>query len=179
MKGKTIIGMIATAALCVVLSQVSSNLKESNRKDFEEALRKYEYSSKEDLNDSAVRQRMMSDVQALKKKYEKDVFPTKGEIDSVNARLPILVSVGTLCTQVEYNDNTKVQTFHYRFTQKVDESMVSKEVIQQLKSNMISALKKDANNIIRLKAGMVFLYIYYSIDNRKLYEIKIDTNDLN
>ena len=177
MKGKTIVGMIATAALCVVLTQVSTNLKEENKRDFQEALDKYKNSSSSP-NDSIVHQRMMNDVQTLKKKYEKDVLPTKGEIDSVNAKLPVLISEGTLCTQIEYDENTKVQTFHYRFTQEVDENMISKEVIGQLKSNMISALKKDANNIKRLNAGMVFLYIYYSIENRKLYEIKIDTNDL-
>ena len=178
MKGKSIIVMIATAVLCVVLGHILTTGKEKSKKKLQEALEKYENSSNIQ-NDSVAQRQMMSDVEKMKENYEQNIFPTKGEINSVNAKLPILVSEGTLNTKVEYNENTKVQTFHYRFTQKVDESMVSKEVIQQLKSNMISALKKDANNIIRLKAGMVFLYIYYSIDNRKLYEIKIDTNDLN
>lgn len=43
---------------------------------------------------------------------------------------------------------------------------------------MVSALKDDENNIKRLKAGMTFQYVYYSIDNKRLYEIKIDSNDI-
>lgn len=43
---------------------------------------------------------------------------------------------------------------------------------------MILALKNDDNNIRRLKAGMIFLYVYYSLDNKFLYKIKIDYNDI-
>ena len=127
MKSKTIIGMIATAALCVILSQVSTNLKENNKKDFQEALEKYKNSSKI-TNDSIVQKQLMDDVLELKKKQEERELPTKGEIDSVNAKLPVLVSEGTLFTKVEYDDNTKVQTFHYRFTQEIDENMLTKDV---------------------------------------------------
>lgn len=106
------------------------------------------------------------------------IFPTKSEIEQINAQLPTLVAEGTLCTKVKYDDHTKVQTFYYRFTQEVDESMITTEVIQQLKINMVSELKKDANNVRRLKAGMKFRYIYYSIDNRQLYKIIINSNDI-
>ncbi len=107
-----------------------------------------------------------------------NVFPTQSEIEEINSKLPVLVSEGTLNTKVEYDDRSKVQTFYYRFTQEVDESLITEEIIQQLKSNMIAELKKDTNNIIRLNAGMTFLYVYYSMDNRKLYEITINANDL-
>jgi len=110
---------------------------------------------------------------------EHGIFPTKGEIDSVNAKLPIMVSEGTLNTKVEYNEITKVQTFYYRFTQEVDESMVSNEVISQLKTQMVSVMRNDQNNVRRLNAGMTFLYIYYSVDGRRLYDIKIDSKDIN
>ena len=109
---------------------------------------------------------------------EYGIFPTQTEIEEVNARLPILVSEGTLNTKVEYDDCTKVQTFYYRFTQEVDESQITKEMIQQLKSNMVAELKRNTNNVIRLEAGMSFLYVYYSFDNRRLYEITINANDL-
>jgi hypothetical protein len=106
------------------------------------------------------------------------IFPTQDEIEAVNAKLPVLVSEGTLNTKVEYDERTKVQTFYYRFTQEVDENLISKEKINQLKSDMVSALKNSPNNIKRLNSGMAFLYIYYSVDNRKLYEISINSNDL-
>ena len=111
-------------------------------------------------------------------KEEQTIYPTKGEIDSVNAKLPIMVSEGTLFTKVEYNEKTKVQTFYYRLTQDVDASLLSKDVISQLKSNMVSAIKKSPNTIERLNAGMTYLYIYYSKDNNQLYDIVINQNDL-
>jgi hypothetical protein len=178
MKSKTIIGMIATAALCVVLSQVSTSLKEKNKKDFQEALNKYKDSSTSP-SDSIVRKQLMDDVLELKKKQEESGLPTKGEIDSINAKLPVVVSEGTLCTQIEYDEKTKVQTFRYRFTQEVDESMVTKDLIRQLKTNVVSGIKNSPNNLKRLNAGMTLLYVYYSIDNKKLYEIKIDSKDIN
>ena len=107
-----------------------------------------------------------------------DVFPTQTEIQEVNAELPVLVSEGTLLTKVEYDDRAKVQTFYYQFTQEVDESQITKGIIQQLKSNMVAEVKKSANNVIRLKAGMTFLYVYFSYDKRRLYEITINANDL-
>lgn len=167
--------MIATAALCVVLSLVSTNLKENNKKDFQEALEKYKNSSNK-TND--VQKQLMDDVLELKKKQEERELPTKGEIDSVNAKLPVLVSEGTLFTKVEYDDNTKVQTFHCRFTQVIDESMLTKDVIRQLKTNVVSGIKNSPNSVRRINAGVTFLYIYSSIENKKLYEIKIDSKDI-
>jgi predicted Zn-dependent protease len=177
MKSKTIIGMIATAALCVVLSQISTNLKENNKKDFQEALEKYKNSSNK-TNDSIAQKQLMDDVLEVKKKQEERELPTKGEIDSVNAQLPVLVSEGTLFTKVEYDDNTKVQTFHYRFTQEIDESMLTKDVIKKLKTNVVSGIKNSPNSVRRINAGVTFLYIYSSIENKKLYEIKIDSKDI-
>ena len=117
-------------------------------------------------------------VETLPDTSNKSVFPTQEEINSVNQELPVLVSDGTLNTKVEYDDRTKVQTFYYRFTQEVDESQITNGLINQLKANMVSALKKDANNVRRLQAGMSLLYVYYSVDNRRLYEININSNDL-
>ena len=111
-------------------------------------------------------------------KEEQCIYPTMGEIDSVNAKLPVMVSEGTLFTKVEYNDKTKVQTFYYRLTQDIDASALSKEVISQLKSNMVSAIKNSPNTIERLNAGMTYLYIYYSKENKRLYDIVINQNDL-
>lgn len=113
------------------------------------------------------------------KAIDQSIFPTPEEIRAVNSKLPAYVSNGTLNTKVEYDNRTKVQTFYYRFTQAVDENLINKEVINHLKSNMVSALKKNANNVKRLKAGMTFLYVYFSVDKRKLYEIKINSNDIN
>lgn len=125
-----------------------------------------------------------NDIPALddcNSEYSKDeqyIYPTKGEIDSVNAKLPVMVSEGTLFTKVEYNEKTKVQTFYYRLTQDVDVSLLSKEVLSQLKSNMVSAIKNSPNTIERLNAGMTYLYIYYSKENKRLYDILINQNDL-
>ena len=109
---------------------------------------------------------------------EKNIYPTKGEIDSVNAKLPVMVSEGTLFTKVDYNEKTKVQTFYYRLTQNVDASLLSKDAISQLKSNMVSAIKNIPNTIERLNAGMTYLYIYYSMDNKRLYDIVINQSDI-
>lgn len=119
-----------------------------------------------------------SSEQSESKVEGQNIYPTQSEIENINAKLPVLVAEGTLFTKVEYDDRTKVQTFYYRFTQELNEDLITTERIQELKSNMVSALKEDANNLKRLKAGMVFLYVYYSIDNTRLYEIKIDSNDI-
>ena len=109
---------------------------------------------------------------------EEPVFPTKGEIDSVNAKLPVMVSEGTLFAKVEYDEATKVQTFNYRFTQVVDSNMITKDVINQLKANMVSAIKNSPNTCRRLNAGVTYLYVYNSVDDLKLYEITIEANDI-
>ena len=118
MKGKTILGILVAAILFVVLDQVMTTQKENANKRFQEALEEYDKSSSVQYN-SVVQQQKMVDAQELKEKHEQSLFPTKGEIDSVNTRLPILVSEGTLNTKIEYNENTKVQTFYYRFTKEV------------------------------------------------------------
>ena len=177
MKGKTILGILVAAILFVVLDQVMTTQKENANKRFQEALEEYDKSSSVQYN-SVVQQQKMVDAQELKEKHEQSLFPTKGEIDSVNTRLPILVSEGTLNTKIEYNENTKVQTFYYRFTKEVDENLITQEVLDQLKANMIVALKKSPNNIKRLNAGMTFLYVYSSVKNKKLYEIEINSNDI-
>lgn len=84
MKKRTIIGMIATAILCIVLSQISTYIKESSRKDFQRVLDKYEKSSNSQ-NDSIVRTQLMNNTLESNKKQEESELPTKGEIDSVNA----------------------------------------------------------------------------------------------
>ena len=101
---------------------------------------------------------------------ENNIYPTQTEIESINERLPVEVGEGILNTKVEYDDQTKIQTFYYRYTQEVDEKLITKSILQNLKSNMVSALKDDENNIKRLKAGMTFQYVYYSIDNKRLYQ---------
>ena len=177
MKGKTIFGMIATAALCVVLSQISSILKTNNNNKFQEALEKFEKSSNIQ-NDSVAQQQMMNDVLEMQKKQQERELPTKDEIDSVNAKLPVMVSEGTLFTRVEYEKNSKVQTFYYRLTQEIDESLITKDVINQLKSNVVSGIKNSPNSVRRINAGVTFLYIYFSVENKKLYEININSNGI-
>lgn len=178
MKGRAILGMVATAILCVVLSQISIKLRKDSQNEFQETLEKF-INSSITQDDSIAHKQMTDDVQRLKEGNVQGIYPTKGEIDSVNAKLPTLVSEGTLFTEVEYNEQTKVQTFLYSFTQEVDESQITKEIISQLKANMVAVLRNDRNNIRRLNAGMTFLYVYYSVDNKRLYDIKIESKDIN
>jgi hypothetical protein len=177
MKKGTIIGMITTAILCIVLSQISTYLKESSKKDFQKVLDKYEKSSNSQ-NDSIVHTQLMNNTLESNKKQEESELPTKGEIDSVNAKLPVLVAEGTLFTKVEYDDNAKVQTFRYLFTQELDENVLTKEVISQLKRNIVSGIKNNPHSVKRINAGVTYLYVYSSVENKKLYEIKIDSNDI-
>lgn len=177
MKGKTILGMMATAALCVVLGMLMTKQKENSNKKFQDALEKFEKSSNIQ-NDSFAQQQMMNDVLEMQKKQQERELPTKGEIDSVNAKLPVMVSEGTLFTRVEYEKNSKVQTFYYRLTQEIDESLITKDVINQLKSNVVSGIKQSPNSVRRINAGVTFLYVYSSIENKKLYEIEINSNDI-
>ena len=177
MKGKIITGIIAIVVFCTVLNQVSKTLTENNNKDFQEAFDKYKNSSCSP-NDSMVHKQLMDDAMKLKKKQVERELPTKGEIDSVNAKLPVLVSDGTLFTLVQYDEKSKVQTFHYRFTQEIDESMLTKDLINQLKTNVVSGIKNSPNSVRRINAGVTFLYIYSSVENKRLYEIKIDSNDI-
>lgn len=108
---------------------------------------------------------------------EQNLLPTQEEINSVNSKLPVLVADGTMFTKVEYDEETKIQTFYYDFTRDIDESMVKPEIIAQLKGNMVNALK-NTNNETRINAGVTFLYVYRSIEKKILYEIRINANDL-
>jgi len=106
-------------------------------------------------------------------------LPTKEEIQSVNAKLPVQVADGTMCTKVEYDEQTMIQTFYYDFTQEVDESLIGPEIINGLKSSMVNELKGPNNkdNEERIRDGVTFLYVYRSNNNKVLYKIKIDASD--
>ena len=112
-----------------------------------------------------------------KETAESNVFPTKEEIQNVNAKLPIQVDDGTMFTKVEYDENKRVQTFYYDFTREVDESMITPDVVATLKNNMVEAFKNGATDLKRIKAGVTYLYVYRSVNKRKLYDIKIDASD--
>lgn len=105
------------------------------------------------------------------------VLPTEQEIKSTNSQLPILVSDGTMWIKLEYDSNTKIEKFYYRFTEDVDTSLITSSRIRQSKELMKSALQQNAGSMARINAGMTYLYIYSSKDNRKLYEIRINKSD--
>ena len=108
---------------------------------------------------------------------QSSVLPTASEIESTNARLPVSVADGTMWTKVEYDRATKTERFYYRLTQPVDERTITSAVLYQLKGNMKNAMRQNPNSMKRVNAGMTYLYLYYSSDNRKLYEIRIDKSD--
>ena len=108
---------------------------------------------------------------------KESVFPTPEEIEATNASLPVLVGEGTLFVKVEYDKNTKIQRFYYRFTENIDDRQITTSTIRQGKERMINALRQNKNSMARINAGMTYLYIYYSRDNRKLYEIRINKED--
>ena len=64
------------------------------------------------------------------------------------------------------------------FMQEIDDSMLTKDVIRQLKTNVVSGIKNSPNSVRRINAGVTFLYIYSSVENIRLYEIKIDSKDI-
>lgn len=105
------------------------------------------------------------------------VLPTEQEIKSTNSQLPILVSDGTMWIKLEYDSNTKIERFYYRFTEDVDTSLITSSRIRQSKELMKSALQQNAGSMARINAGMTYLYIYSSKDNRKLYEVRINKSD--
>ena len=109
----------------------------------------------------------------LSQSDESSIFPTDEEIESTNARLPVQVADGTMFTKVEYNKKKRVQTFHYNFTQEIDENLITQTNISTLKSNMVLALRNNPSQLNRIKAGVTYKYIYKSIDNRTLYTISI------
>ena len=108
---------------------------------------------------------------------QSSVLPTASEIKATNARLPVMVADGTMWTKVEYDRATKTERFYYKLTQPVDERIITPSVLNQLKTNMKNALRQNSSSIKRVNAGMTYLYLYYSSDNRKLYEIKINKSD--
>lgn len=107
----------------------------------------------------------------------RSVLPTAQEIESTNAQLPILVSEGTMWIKLEYDSNTKTERFYYRFTDDVDPDLITSSRIKQVKEVMKGVLRQNANSMARINAGMTYLYIYSSKDNRKLYEIRINKGD--
>ncbi|MCH5328112.1 MAG: sel1 repeat family protein [Coprobacter sp.] len=107
---------------------------------------------------------------------DEPLFPTQAEINDTNKKLPTKVNDYTLWTKVEYDELSNTQTFYYIILGEVDENLITKENIEIMKDNMIHALTSKQNK--RFSAGMTYLYIYKSEDNKKLYEIKINKNDL-
>lgn len=110
----------------------------------------------------------------------RNIFPTQEEIDSINSKLPIPFEEAFLMgSKVEYNEQTKVETFYFDYTIEIEESWITDENIGKLKANMIDMLNAGSSkDKERLNAGMTYLYIYRSIEGKKLYEIRIDANDL-
>lgn len=170
MKKSTIIGLILTPILCIVVAQFVSIGRNDADDKFQKALADFEKSS-------SLKPVSNMEVTQIDNSKQSVNLPTKEEIISTNAKLPVLVSDGTMFTKVEYDDKTKVQTFYYDFTRDIDESLITQDNINQLKGNMVNALK-GTNSEDRLNAGVTYLYVYRSIDKEKLYEIRITANDL-
>ena len=82
-----------------------------------------------------------------------------------------------LITKVEYDEKTMTQRFYYDYTVDIDESLITKEALDDMKKIMVEALKEGGNKD-RLEAGMTILYIYRSVSKKKLYEIRITSKDL-
>ena len=108
---------------------------------------------------------------------ENSVLPSEREILETNARLPVAVSEDVLFTKVEYDRDTKTERFYYRFAVDVDKQTISNSAIEQAKDGMKSALLKNSGSMARINAGMTYLYIYCSKDNKVLYEIRIEKSD--
>ena len=104
------------------------------------------------------------------------ILPSEKEILETNARLPVLVGEGTMWTKVEYDKDTKIQRFYYRFTEDVDKQAI-RVAQSQGKERMKNALKQNPRSMARINAGMTYVYIYCSKNNTKLYEIRINKND--
>ncbi len=174
MKKNAIIGIILTSILLVAARIISVGHKVANS-EFPKALVDFENSSnwRTDSNIS-VADTVKAQIVSSKRNIN---LPTKEEITSTNAKLPVLVSDGTMFTKVEYDDKTMVQTFYYDFTRDIDESLITQNNISQMKGNMVNALK-GTDSEDRLNAGVTYLYVYRSIDTDKLYEIQITASDL-
>lgn len=179
MKNRTIIGIILIPILCIVISNIISVGKKKANNDFEKALADFATPS-DSIRDSDFvvdsTNSYTTQLGAVDNDNNRNL-PTQQEIASVNASLPKLISDGTMLTKVEYNEKSKVETFYYDFTRDVDKALITSENISQLKENMINALK-GTDSEERLKAGVTFLYVYRSLDNIKLYDIRIKASDL-
>ena len=172
MKKREVVGFVATPIVCIVIATIISIGRNKADREFQDALEEFRNAPGQSIKPS-----ITSDNKAMVASPN-TVFPTKEEIMSFNASLPVLVSDGTLCVKVEYNEETKVQTFYYEFTRAVDEGAITQEIINQMKEQMVIALK-ETNSVDRLKAGVTYLYVYSSKEKKKLYEIKIQARDLN
>lgn len=175
MKKNTIIGIILIPILCIVVVQIISVGRENANSKFQKALADFENSSNWKTDSSMSVSNIEKDNIVISKRNAN--IPSREEIISTNAKLPVLVSDGTMFTKVEYDDNTMVQTFYYEFTRDFDESLITQDIISQLKGNMVNALK-GTDSEDRLNAGVTYLYVYRSIDKEKLYEIQIKASDL-
>lgn len=175
MKNSTIIGLALTPIVCIFTAQFASIRQEKAERDFQEYLEEYKNSSTLESDTSAY----VSGSEYITQDHssQKATPPTKEEILDVNAKLPMLVADGTMFTKVEYDDKTMVQTFYYDFTRDVDESMITQDNISRLKGNMVEHLKGTSCEEI-LNVGVVYRYVYRSVDKKKLYEIQITANDL-
>ena len=175
MKKNTVIGIILTPILCIVVAQIISLGRENADSEFQKALADFE-NAPISRNDSSIFVTKTEEAPIVSSKINANL-PTKEEILSTNAKLPVLVSDGTMFTKVEYDEETMVQTFYYDFTRDIDESLITQDNISQMKGNMVNALK-GTNSEDRLNAGVTYLYVYRSIDKEKLYQIQIKASDL-
>ena len=107
-----------------------------------------------------------------------DILPTTEEIQSVKERLPVMVNEITKWYDIEYDENKLIQTFSYKYTQEIDKSLITDESLKALKGNIIAELEQTGG-VKRIQMGVTYIYKYYDVNDRLLYEIKIQSSDLN
>ena len=104
-------------------------------------------------------------------------FPDEIEISTTKLQLPMMVDEVTQWIDVNYDDKTKVETFDYKIISEVDESKLTEDMILDVKKQILKGLILNGK-AKRLKAGLKYVYVYYTRDNKKLFEITIDADDL-
>ena len=130
MKKNTIIGIILTPILCIVVARVIFVGRDNANSKFQKALADFENTSNW-KTDSSMSVSNIEKANIVNGKRNTNI-PTSEEIISTNAKLPILVSDGTMFTKEEYDDYTMVQTFYYDFTRDFDESLITQDNISQM-----------------------------------------------
>jgi len=136
----------------------------------------------EEVKEIFVRHHMSVDLPAILRKKEFHTsslgskWPREDEIEFFNSKCPLKIDRSLVLSKVLFDEKKMEYIFVYNYTQPVDDILA--EGVNIAKSAVLNSIEDDYDFAKRIRSGLTHLYIYRSVEEKKLYEIKIEKNDL-